>query len=160
MSSDASRRAGRWCVRRHPATPTSIQGGSGDMVIDFEFPEPEPTPLTTIAWRLGHIIVGVLGARTNAHFDGPPADYMTWEYAATAQEALAQFDAGYDRSDHGRPLLEHGGPPGRCGGGGRAVGRVLPRHPRRPHQSRAHPPPRRDRAAAGPLGAPRLRGEG
>ncbi|MGP5008376.1 DinB family protein [Brachybacterium tyrofermentans] len=90
-----------WTV--HPRTPegqappTSVQGGSGNMVIDFEFPEPEPTPLTTIAWRLGHIIVGVLGARTNAHFDGPPADYMTWEYAATAQEALAQFDAGYDR---------------------------------------------------------------
>lgn len=77
--------------------PTAIQGGSGDMAIDFEFPEPRPAPFTTIAWRLGHIIVGVLAVRSHSHFGGPPADYMTWNYAATAQEALAQFDAEYDR---------------------------------------------------------------
>ncbi|GAA1486009.1 DinB family protein [Brachybacterium fresconis] len=77
--------------------PTSIQGGSGDVVIDFEFPEPDPAPLTTIAWRLGHIIVGVLGARSHAHFGGPAADYMSWDYPDTAQEALAQFDAAYER---------------------------------------------------------------
>ncbi|APX33647.1 serine/arginine repetitive matrix protein 1 [Brachybacterium sp. P6-10-X1] len=77
--------------------PTSIQGGSGDVVIDFEFPEPDPAPLTTIAWRFGHIIVGVLGTRSHAHFGGPPADYMTWDYPDTAQEALAQFDAAYER---------------------------------------------------------------
>lgn len=90
-----------WTV--HPRTPagqtppTSVQGGSGDMTIDFEFPEPQPAPLTTIAWRFGHIIVGVLGARSHSHFGGPPADYISWNYAATAQEALAQFDAEYDR---------------------------------------------------------------
>jgi DinB superfamily len=98
---DPTARGTAWSV--HPrvpegeAPPTSIQGGSGDMVIDFEFPEPEPTPFTTIAWRLGHIIVGILAARSHSHFGGPPADYGSWTYAATAQEALAQFDAEYDR---------------------------------------------------------------
>jgi len=77
--------------------PTSIQGGSGAMAIDFEFPEPDPAPLTTIAWRLGHVIVGVLAMRNHSHFGGPPADYMTWDYAATAQDALDQFDTEYER---------------------------------------------------------------
>ena len=90
-----------WTV--HPRTPdgqtppTSMQGGSGEMVIDFEVPEPDPAPLTTIAWRLGHVIVGVLAMRSHSHFGGPPADYMSWEYAATAEEALAQFDREYAR---------------------------------------------------------------
>lgn len=90
-----------WTVhRRTPdgeTPPTSIQGGSGEMVIDFEVPEPDPAPLTTIAWRLGHVIVGVLALRSHSHFGGPPADYMSWDYAATAEEALAQFDREYAR---------------------------------------------------------------
>ena len=90
-----------WTV--HPRTaegelpPTVLQGGSGAMAIDVEFPEPEPAPLTTIAWRLGHVIVGVLAMRSHDHFGGPPADYLSWDYAATAEEALAQFDAEYER---------------------------------------------------------------
>src|SRR5699024_4480397 len=90
-----------WTV--HPRTPageeppTSLQGGAGEMVIDFEGPEPSPAPLTTIAWRLGHLIVGVLAMRSHSHHGGPPADYMSWDYAASAAEALAQFDAEYDR---------------------------------------------------------------
>src|ERR1700712_4897816 len=52
-----------------------------DGSIDFEFPAPEPAPVTTIAWRLAHVIVGVLAVRAHAHFDGAPADYQTWSYA-------------------------------------------------------------------------------
>ena len=47
----------------HPATQRSPHADGrrgGDLVIDFEFPEPVPAPVTTIAWRLGHVIVGVL----------------------------------------------------------------------------------------------------
>jgi hypothetical protein len=90
-----------WTV--HPRTPdgerppTSLQGGTGEMVIDFEVPEPDPAPFTTIAWRLGHVIVGVLALRSHSHFGGPPADYMSWDYAATAEEALAQLDREYAR---------------------------------------------------------------
>lgn len=77
--------------------PSWMQGGSGAMVIDFQHPEPQPAPLTTIAWRLGHLIVGVLAMRNHSHFGAPPADYMGWDYAATAVEALAQFDTAYER---------------------------------------------------------------
>jgi hypothetical protein len=67
-----------------------------DGTIDFEYPEPQPAPFTTIAWRLAHIIVGVLAARNHSHFGGPPADYATWDYAMDADSALQQLDDAYD----------------------------------------------------------------
>jgi len=87
-----------WTVHpRSRQAKAAVQGGSGEFVIDFEFPEPSPAPFTTIAWRLGHVIVGVLAARSASHHGGPPADYMSWDYAGTAEGALAQFDAEYAR---------------------------------------------------------------
>jgi hypothetical protein len=70
--------------------------GDSDLVIDWVSPEPDPPPVTTIAWRLGHVIVGVLGKRNALHFGGPPADYHTWQYAPTAATALIQLDDAYD----------------------------------------------------------------
>lgn len=52
-------------------------------------PEPEPPPVTTIAWRLGHLIVGVLGSRASNHFGAGGVDYETFNYAGTAAGALA-----------------------------------------------------------------------
>jgi DinB superfamily len=66
-----------------------------DGAIDFEYPEPEPAPFTTIAWRLAHVIVGVLAMRTHSHFGGPPADYQSWPYATDADTALRQLDEAY-----------------------------------------------------------------
>jgi hypothetical protein len=66
-----------------------------DGSVDFTYPEPQPAPVTTIAWRLAHIIVGVLGARVHSHFGGPPADYQTWNYARDAATALQQLDDAY-----------------------------------------------------------------
>ena len=84
-----------WSIRQRGTGTAAVQAGSGDVTIDFELPEPEPTPFTTIAWRLGHVVVGVLAMRNASHFGGPPADYESWDYAATADEALAQLDAAY-----------------------------------------------------------------
>ena len=63
--------------------------------IDFAYPPPKPEPLTTIAWRMAHVIVGVLAVRTHAHFNGPPADYQSWKYATDADTALKQLDDAY-----------------------------------------------------------------
>ena len=63
--------------------------------MDDAFPEPEPAPVTTIAWRLGHLVVSCLAMRTASHFGGPPVTHETWQYAGTADEALAQLDEQY-----------------------------------------------------------------
>jgi hypothetical protein len=68
-----------------------------DGSVDFAFPPPQPEPFTTIAWRMAHVIVGVLAMRNHAHFGGPPADYQSWSYAVDANTALTQLDDAYQR---------------------------------------------------------------
>lgn len=63
--------------------------------VDFVYPSPSPTPFTTIAWRLAHVIVGVFAMRNRHHFGGPPADYQNWHYATDAASALRQLDEEY-----------------------------------------------------------------
>ena len=65
--------------------------------IDWAYPAPTPAPVTTIAWRLTHVIVGCLGQRSASHFGGPPVDYDSHRYARTARQALGQLDEGYAR---------------------------------------------------------------
>ncbi|MEJ6549610.1 DinB family protein [Corynebacterium sp. USCH3] len=84
-----------WNVRPRGTGTAPVQAGAGEMTIDFAFPAPTPPPVTTIAWRLGHVIVGVLGMRNASHFGAPPVDYDSFTYAATAQDALAQLDEQY-----------------------------------------------------------------
>jgi enamine deaminase RidA (YjgF/YER057c/UK114 family) len=81
-----------WSVRPRGTSTAPVQAGTGAYTIDYAFPTPEPAPFTTIAWRLGHVIVGVLAARNAAHFGAPPASYETWEYAPGAAAALEQLD--------------------------------------------------------------------
>lgn len=84
-----------WSVRPRGTSAAPIAVGGGDWVVEFAFPEPEPPPVTTIAWRMAHLIVGVFGARVAAHFGGPPVSWDTFGYAGTAARALAQLDEGY-----------------------------------------------------------------
>ena len=86
---------GCWNIRRRGESTAPISAGAGEYTIDFAWPQPDPPPVTTIAWRLAHVIVGVFGARNAAHFGGPPAEYQTWDYAPSAAGALAQLDDGY-----------------------------------------------------------------
>lgn len=86
-----------WSLRPRGTSTAEMQAGAGEWVIEFAAPEPVPAPVTTIAWRLGHIIVGVLGMRNASHFGRESVDYFSFEYAPTAAEALAQLDAEYAR---------------------------------------------------------------
>ncbi len=51
--------------------------------------------MTTIAWRLGHTIVGVFAQRNGAHFGAAETSHATFDYAPTAAGALAQLDDAY-----------------------------------------------------------------
>ena len=82
---------GRAAARRRPCR--SVPGTSRSTT---PFPSRSPRPFTTIAWRLGHVIVGVLAARNAAHFGAPAASYETWEYAGSAATALDQLETQLD----------------------------------------------------------------
>ena len=86
---------GAWNVRPRGTGTAPMAAGTGPFTIDFAFPEPDPAPVTTIAWRMGHILVGVLGMRLAGHFGGPSVDYDTYEYPGDAATALARLDDVY-----------------------------------------------------------------
>jgi len=107
--------AGCWKVRPRAGAAAASAPGTGDYTVDFAFPQPQPPPVTTIAWRLAHIIVGCLGMRNAAHFGGPPAGYQTHAYAGTAAEALGQLDDAYAAWITGVRSLGAEGLSRRCG---------------------------------------------
>jgi hypothetical protein len=84
-----------WSIRPRAQARTAMAAGGGDLVADFEMPEPSPPPVTTIAWRLGHVIVGIFGARNAAHFGGPPMEYQSMDWPPDAARALALLDQVY-----------------------------------------------------------------
>ncbi len=84
-----------WNVRPRGTGSAAVAAGRGDHTIDFDFSAPDPAPVTTIAWRLAHLIVGVFGMRVARHFGGPAMDYENFDYAGTADAALAQLDETY-----------------------------------------------------------------
>lgn len=86
-----------------------------DGAIDFSYPPPQPEPFTTIAWRMAHIIVGVLAMRSHNHFDGPPAGYDSWQSATDATTALRQLDEEYARWITGVRGLDDDGLARPCG---------------------------------------------
>ena len=79
-----------------PGCWTVRVGDDGRTSIDWAHPAPKPAPVTTIAWRLAHVIVGCFGLRAAAHFGGPPTGFDTHPYASTAAQALDQLDESYE----------------------------------------------------------------
>jgi DinB superfamily len=85
-----------WSVRPRGSSTAPVQTGAGNFTIDYAFPPPVPPAFTTIAWRLGHVIVGVLALRNAAHFGAPATSYESWEYARSAATALDQLETQLD----------------------------------------------------------------
>jgi hypothetical protein len=77
---------GCWSIR--PA-------GDGTFTCDYAYPEPDPPPFTTIAWRLGHIGGPVFGMRANNHFGDATFDIGKVEWPGSAEDALAFVDRAY-----------------------------------------------------------------
>lgn len=49
-----------WSIRPRGTSAAPMPAGSGEWTMDFASPDPVPAPVTTIAWRLAHIIVSCL----------------------------------------------------------------------------------------------------
>jgi hypothetical protein len=86
---------GMWSVRPRAEAVSSHAAGAGDLVADFAFPEPQPAPLTTIAWRMAHLSVGIFGIRASSHFGDGSMTYQDSAWPATAEAALAFLDEQY-----------------------------------------------------------------
>ena len=106
---------GAWNVRPRGTSTAPATIGAGDWERDDAPDDPQPAPVTTIAWRLAHMTVEVLAMRNASHFGAPPAHYETWEYAGTADGALAQLDEEYDRWCTGVASLGEDGLARPCG---------------------------------------------
>jgi hypothetical protein len=82
-----------WTISRRGESSAPVSLGTGEFTMDYG-PTVDPEPMTTIAWRLAHLIGGF--AQDNAsRFGGPPTDVATFAYAGTAKEALGQLDHEY-----------------------------------------------------------------
>ena len=145
---------GCWNVQPRGVSTAPIQAGSGAFTIDFALPKPDPPPVTTIAWRLGHVIVGVLGTRASNHFGDRSIDYQTFDYAGTAADALHQLDEVYAAWTGGVRALGTGGLTRPCGPDEGPFRRLPDGGAGAAHQPRNHPPWRRDLAAARSVPAP------
>jgi hypothetical protein len=86
---------GCWTLSRRGESSAPISLGTGEFTMDYARPPYDRQPVTTIAWRLAHLI-DVFGPPAAPHFSAPPADHPAVSFPGTAQGALRQLDDGHD----------------------------------------------------------------
>lgn len=94
---------GCWTARPRATATTRLANGRGAWVLDYDLPDPDPPPFTTIAWRLLHVAMVTAmyadfafaaGTLDFDDFDIPPtaAGGITWWTGS-----LARFRQQLDR---------------------------------------------------------------
>lgn len=86
---------GCWSIRPRADAVGAMSAGFADTVADYDYPEPEPPPVTTIAWRMGHISIGVFGERAANHFGDGGVSYGDTDWPLTASGGVALLDRWY-----------------------------------------------------------------
>lgn len=82
-----------WSLRPGPPTPGVLDS---DLIMDSNRDdESAPDPVTTIAWRMAHVTVHILKARTSSIFDDSDSNPDVHVFAGTAAGALVQLDDAY-----------------------------------------------------------------
>lgn len=77
---------GSWSVRKT---------ADGTFVPDWVWPAPEPAPVTTIGWRLCHLVM-ILAQRADFHFGERTLTLDKLHWPEGADDALATLDRAYD----------------------------------------------------------------
>jgi DinB superfamily len=96
---------GAWSVRPRGKAVSAEPYGPGEWQLDFQLEAPEPPPVTTVAWRLGHLTSGIAG-RWEWTFGPrrlPPEDLV--EFTPRAAEALAEWQSWLARWREGLAAL-------------------------------------------------------
>lgn len=106
---------GAWSVRPRAQAVTSMAAGACDVLIDFDRPEPVPPPVTTIAWRIGHLTVDVFGNRAGRHFGDGPVEHSAIDWPLAAAGGLALLDHHHDAWIAGVSKLDAAGLAQPCG---------------------------------------------
>ena len=103
--------AGCWSIRHRALSTVAQTFGTGDFVLEHPRRAPQPPPLTTIAWRLAHLAVGVFGKRASSHFGFRGGGFReeTADYPGTAAGSLALLDETYQAWLGGVRALDAGG---------------------------------------------------
>ena len=109
--------AGCWTVHRRSEKRAASADGSGEWVIDYEVPDPQPAPVTTIAWRTVHIATvnylyydyafGPATAPYDLELPGSATAAVDWLRAS--QEPLWTALQESDDDDLGEPKLTNWG---------------------------------------------------
>jgi hypothetical protein len=84
---------GCWSVRPGTEATTKFANGRGEWVVDYDLPEPDPAPFTTIGWRVLHltlVIAGYLDVLDGYRGDVPWDEY---EIPGTAQGGIAFWES-------------------------------------------------------------------
>lgn len=78
-----------------PDAWTVREGPGGLHQPDSAALEPDPPPVTTISWRLGHLVVDVLETRINWHFGDRTATSGSIDWPANATDARQRLRHAY-----------------------------------------------------------------
>jgi len=86
--------SGCWSLRQRGESSAPISIGIGQYTMDYAEPPHDREPVTTIAWRLAHMIDN-FGDPAVPHFRSKKPDSPTIDFAGSAEVALQQLDEGY-----------------------------------------------------------------
>jgi DinB family protein len=89
--------AGCWSVRRRVDAVTKLANGRGEWVLDYDLPDPDPAPFTTIAWRVIHLALVHAGYVDEAFGPGGDVPWDNYEIPFTAREGIAFYGKQVDR---------------------------------------------------------------
>lgn len=74
----------------------SVRERDGAWAVDFVKPDPDPAPLTTIAWRMWHIAVDALDSYSGRAFGSTGSQYSGQDWVGNAAEATAELERAWE----------------------------------------------------------------